>query len=162
MQWTHPWSALRTLSVVVWSCVQLMMTVLRGNSAVQMDVVMCAKLECLLSMQWTHPWFALLFLRTLEVFVWSCVQQMMAVLRGNSAVQMDVVMCAKLECLLDFSVSKVTDDSFVNNLIMRKYFRLYRTARRRLSQTVCRLLHCLSICTCMQVIKFISVHPTVE
>ena len=32
----------------MWSCVQLMMTVLRGNSAVQMGVVMCAKLECLL------------------------------------------------------------------------------------------------------------------
>ena len=32
----------------MWSCVQLMMTVLRVNSAVQMGVVMCAKLECLL------------------------------------------------------------------------------------------------------------------
>lgn len=35
-------------------------------------------------------------------FVWSCVHQMMDVLRGNSAVQMGVAMCAKLECVLGF------------------------------------------------------------
>ena len=32
----------------MWSCVQLMMTVQRDSSAVQMGVVMSAKLECFL------------------------------------------------------------------------------------------------------------------
>ena len=82
--------------------------------------------------------------------MWSCVQLMMTVQRDSSAVQMGVVMSAKLECFLEF-VSLRGESSALVKTSQLEMDATHGNTKLTIKFTSCTMSVCVCVCVCVGV-----------